>query len=123
MKTDPYVFLVVFFGVAVVFPLLPIGLAAVFARLFSPAKPGVEKNASYECGIESFAPARVRFRSQYYIYGIVFLIFDVEAAFLLPMAVAFGGMSWGAAVVAAVFALLLLEGLVWAWSKGVLAWK
>ncbi len=123
MKTDPYVFLVVFFGVAVVFPLLPIGLAAVFARLFSPAKPGVEKNASYECGIESLAPAHVRFRSQYYIYGIVFLIFDVEAAFLLPMAVAFGGMSWGAAVVAAVFALLLLEGLVWAWSKGVLAWK
>lgn len=123
MTVEPYVFLAVFLVVAVVFPLLPIGLAAVFGKVFSPAKPGAGKQATYECGIESRGSARVRFKSQYYIYGIVFLIFDVEAAFLLPMAVAFSGMSWAAVAVAFVFALLLIEGLVWAWSKGVLAWK
>lgn len=123
MTIDPYVFLVIFLVVAVVFPLLPIGLSALFARVFSPAKPGAEKNASYECGVESKGTAHVRFKSQYYIYGIVFLIFDVESAFLLPMAVAFGGMTWWEVVVAMVFVLLLVEGLVWAWSKGVLVWK
>ena len=67
--------------------------------------------------------AWVQFRAEYYIYAIVFLIFDVEALFLLPFAVSFQGLPLGAVVAMGVFVLLVLEGLVWAWRKGVLAWK
>ena len=72
--------------------------------------------------MESKGDARVQFRSDYYLYGIVFLIFDVEALFLLPFAVAFTGLPMGAIVAMLVFLLLLVEGLVWAWKKGVLSW-
>jgi NADH:ubiquinone oxidoreductase subunit 3 (subunit A) len=64
----------------------------------------------------------VQFQSQYYLYCILFLIFDVEAIFLVPFAVAFTGLPFGAFVAILVFLLLLLEGLVWAWSKGCLDW-
>lgn len=118
-----YLFLVVLLAVAAIFPLVPIGMAYGFAKIFSPAKPGKDKNASYECGIEEVGTARVQFRSQYYLYGILFLVFDVEAAFLIPVAVAFLHLPLGAVLAAFVFVLLLLEGLAWAWMKGVLTWK
>jgi NADH-quinone oxidoreductase subunit A len=98
-------------------------VARLWAWKFSPPKPGPTKNAIYECGLESTGDAWVRFRSEYYLYGIIFLIFDVETIFLLPFAVAFGGLSVGAFVAIMVFLLLLAEGLVWAWKKGVLTWK
>jgi NADH-quinone oxidoreductase subunit A len=65
----------------------------------------------------------VQFKSEYYLYGILFLIFDVETIFLLPFAVAFTGLSVGAFLAMMVFLVLLVEGLVWAWVKGVLTWK
>jgi NADH-quinone oxidoreductase subunit A len=65
----------------------------------------------------------VQFKAEYYLYAIIFLIFDVETIFLLPFAVAFGGLTVGACVAMMVFLLLLVEGLVWAWQKGVLTWK
>ena len=108
---------------AVAFSLLPLLLARIWARCFSPAKPGPDKQAIYECGLESQGDAWVRFRPEYYLYAIVFLIFDVETVFLLPFAVAFGGLTVGAFVAMMLFVLLLAEGLVWAWQKGVLTWK
>ncbi len=119
---DPYLFLAVFLGIALVFPLAPLGLARLWAVLYSNNKPGPIKNATYECGLESKGDARVQFRSDYYLYGIVFPIFDVEALFLLPFAVAFTGLPMGAILAMLVFLLLLVEGLVWAWKKGVLSW-
>jgi NADH-quinone oxidoreductase subunit A len=122
MTPDPYLFLVIFAGVALVFPLMPLALAWVWRRFFQPPKPGPQKNATYECGIESVGEAQVQFQSQYYLYCIIFLIFDVEAIFLVPFAVAFTGLPLGAFIAILVFLLLLLEGLVWAWSKGCLDW-
>ena len=119
----PYSFLAVFLLLAIIFPLIPLGLARAWARLASPAKPGPCKNAVYECGLESSGDAWVQFRSEYYLYGIIFLIFDVETVFFLPFAVAFGGLSVGAFVAMMIFLLLLVEGLIWAWLKGVLTWK
>jgi NADH-quinone oxidoreductase subunit A len=123
MKPDPYLFIVLFAGVAIIFPLLPLGLAWVWRRFFQPPKPGEQKNATYECGIESLGSAQVQFRSQYYLYCIIFLIFDVEAIFLVPFAVSFSGLPIGAFIVILVFLFLLIEGLVWAWSKGCLEWE
>lgn len=116
-------FLVVLLGVAVAFPLIMLSVARVWATFFSPAKPGPTKNTTYECGMESSGDAWVQLRSGYYLYAIVFLIFDVETLFLLPFAVAFTSLPVGAFVAIMVFLLLLVEGLVWAWKKGVLDWS
>jgi NADH:ubiquinone oxidoreductase subunit 3 (subunit A) len=122
MRTDPYLFLTIFCLVAVIFPLMPLALAWLWRKIFQPPKPGPIKSATYECGVESLGEAQIQFRSQYYLYAIIFLIFDVEAIFLIPFAVAFTGLPIGAFVAILVFLLLLIEGLVWAWSKGCLNW-
>ncbi|HEX4343206.1 MAG TPA: NADH-quinone oxidoreductase subunit A [Verrucomicrobiae bacterium] len=98
-------------------------LAWLWAKFFSPPKPGLDKNATYECGLESKGDAWIQFKSEYYLYAIIFLIFDVETIFLLPFAVKFTELSVGAFAAMMVFLLLLVEGLVWAWKKGVLTWK
>ena len=108
---------------AIGFALTPLALAWLWARKFSPPKPGPDKNAIYECGLESKGDAWVQFKAEYYLYAIIFLIFDVETIFLLPFAVAFTSLGAGAFMAMMVFLLLLVEGLVWAWQKGVLTWK
>jgi NADH:ubiquinone oxidoreductase subunit 3 (subunit A) len=122
MTSSTYFPLAVLFAAALGFGLAPLGLAWAWARFVSPAKPNAIKNAIYECGLESRGDAWVQFRSAYYLYAIIFLIFDVEAIFLLPFAVAFTGLGMGACISMLVFVLLLAEGLAWAWAKGVLTW-
>ena len=122
-ENDPYLLIVVFAVAAVLFALVPLGLARLWSKKFSPIKPGPDKNATYECGLESKGDAWVQFKSEYNLYAIIFLIFDVETIFLLPFAVAFTSLSVGAFVAMMVFLLLLVEGLIWAWQKGVLTWK
>jgi len=122
-ESSPYLTLVLLAAGALAFALAPLGLAWLWARFFSPRKPGEDKNAIYECGLESKGDAWIKFKSQYYLYAIIFLIFDVETIFLLPFAVSFKGLSAGAFIAMIVFLLLLVEGLVWAWQKGVLNWK
>src|SRR5277367_3232382 len=119
---NPYLLLTIFLVVAAGFALAPLLLAWLWAKKYSPRKPGHDKNATYECGLESKGDAWVQFKSEYYLYGILFLIFDVETIFLLPFAVAFTSLPVGAFLAMIVFLLLLVEGLVWAWKKGVLTW-
>jgi NADH-quinone oxidoreductase subunit A len=123
--TEPpsYLFLAVMAAVATAFCVTPLLLARLWARWFAPPKPGPEKNAPYECGLPSPGETGVRFHSGYYLYALVFLIFDVEMLFLLPFAVAWSGLPAGALAVMLGFVLLLVEGLVWAWRKGVLEWQ
>ena len=123
MDYSPYSFLAVFFVVALVFALVPLAIARFWARKFSPAKPGDQKNAIYECGLEAKGQAPLQFKSEYYLYAIIFLVFDVEILFLLPFAVAFLQLPLGASIAMLVFVLLVVEGLVWAWMKGILDWK
>ena len=123
VEYSPYLFICVLLLSAVVFALTPLGLAWLWAKKFSPRKPGPVKNAIYECGLESKGDAWVQFKAEYYLYAIIFLIFDVETIFVLPFAVAFWGLTAGACIAMAVFLLLLVEGLAWAWQKGVLTWK
>ncbi len=118
----PYLPILVFFGVALAVPIGALVLARVWMRFFTPIKRGGEKNSLYECGVKPLSDRQTRFHSQYYIFALLFLLFDVEAIFLLPFAVAFLKLSMGSFLVAMVFLLLLAEGLVWAWSKGLLNW-
>jgi NADH:ubiquinone oxidoreductase subunit 3 (subunit A) len=123
MALSPYFSLAVLFLAALAFGLAPLGLAWLWGRVYSPAKPSATKNAIYECGLEPRGDAWVQFRPAYYLYAIIFLIFDVEAVFLLPFAVVFTGLGYAACGAMLVFVLLLVEGLAWAWAKGVLTWE
>jgi NADH:ubiquinone oxidoreductase subunit 3 (subunit A) len=120
---SPYTLIVVLLVCATAFALTPLALAWIWARKFSPRKPGEDKNAIYECGLESRGDAWIQFKAEYYLYAIIFLVFDVETIFLLPFAVAFTGLSAGAFIAMVIFLLLLVEGLFWAWQKGVLTWR
>ena len=123
VEYSPYLFIVVMIAAAVAFAVGPLALAWLWAKKYSPNKPGPDKNATYECGLESKGDAWVQFKPEYYLYGIIFLIFDVETIFLLPFAVAFTGLGAGAFISLMVFLFLLVSGLAWAWMKGVLTWK
>ena len=119
----PYLPVLVFFAVALAVPVGSLILARVWMCFFTPIKRGKDKNALYECGVDPLAGRQTRFHSQYYLFGLLFLLFDVETVFLLPFAVSFLDLSVGSFLVAMLFLLLLAEGLLWAWSKGLLAWR
>lgn len=120
---SPYLFILVLMAAAIGLALGPLALAWLWAKKFSPPKPGPDKGAIYECGLESKGDAWIQFKSEYYLYAIIFLIFDVETIFLLPFAVSFAGLGVGAFIAMVIFLLLLVEGLAWAWMKGVLTWN
>ena len=123
MNTQAYLFLAIFAAASLGFALSPLALAWLWAKMFSPRKSGTIKNAIYECGLKAEPTGWVQFKAEYYLYGIIFLIFDVETIFLLPFAVACKHLPFAACLAMLIFILLLVEGLAWAWAKGVLTWK
>ena len=114
-----YLFLGVFLLIAISFPLLPI----ILAKFVAPKKPNPIKNATYECGVETKGDSWVQFKVQYYVYALIFVIFDIEVIFIYPWAVAFKQMGLFAFVEMAIFLTILAFGLVYAWKKNVLEWK
>ena len=119
----PYFPVLIFFAVALAVPIGALVLARVWMTFFTPLKPGKDKNALYECGVNPLADRQTRFHSQYYMFGLLFLLFDVETIFLLPFAVSFLKLPVASFIGAMIFLLLLAEGLLWAWSKGLLDWR
>jgi len=114
-----WLFVAVFFLIAPFFALLPLAIN----WLVAPSKPGDVKGDIYECGLKTKGDTWVQFRNHYYIFAIVFVIFDIEAIFILPWAVAFDKLELFAFVEMVIFILLLAEGLAYAWRKGVLEWR
>ncbi len=114
----PYVFIGIFAVIAIAFPIIALALAFVIR----PKKPNPVKSSTYECGLETVGETWVQFRVQYYIYALVFVIFDVETVFLLPWAVAYHNLEIFALVEMFIFLAILLGGLVYAWRKGALEW-
>lgn len=108
----------VFFLIAMFLPAVAIFIAGILA----PKKPNPIKNSTYECGIETVGPAWIQFKAQYYIYTLVFLVFDVEVVLLFPWAVAYHQLPLFAVVEGVIFILILLGGLLYAWRKGALEW-
>jgi NADH:ubiquinone oxidoreductase subunit 3 (subunit A) len=98
-------------------------LAIVFGSLLGPRKPNEIKNDIYECGMESFGPTWVKFKVQYYIFALVFLIFDVEMVLLFPFAAAFDFLPIFAIVEAILFILILTAALLYVWKKNALEWS
>jgi NADH:ubiquinone oxidoreductase subunit 3 (subunit A) len=116
---DHWLYIGLFFVVALLLP----GAAILIAWILGPKKPTKLKNSIYECGIEPVGESRVQFRAQYYIFALVFLVFDVEVVFLFPWAVAYNQLTFFMVVEGVIFALILLGGLMYAWKKGALDWK
>ncbi len=96
--------------------------AIVTSWIISPKKPNHIKQSTYECGMETVGENWVQFKAQYYVFALVFLVFDVETVFLFPWAVSLGRLSLYAVVEGIVFILILIAGLVYAWRKGMLEW-
>ena len=90
--------------------------------LLGPRKPNSIKNSIYECGIETVGETWVQLKSQYYIFALIFVVFDIEAVFLLPWAVAYDKLQFYMVLEGVLFILILAAGLVYAWRKGVLEW-
>ena len=122
MRTHPYAFLGLLLAIAIALPLVMLAAVRIWYRFFQPLKPNLEKNRIYECGVVPTGDSWIQFKAHYYLYGILFLIFDVEVLFLLPCAVAFTTLPAGAILAVLIFILLLAEGLVWAWHRGYLEW-
>jgi NADH-quinone oxidoreductase subunit A len=97
-------------------------LAIVIARILGPKKPNPDKLDTYECGMETVGDTWVQFKVQYYVYALVFLIFDVEIIFLYPWAVAFDRIDLLGVIAGVLFIFLLGDGLLYAWRKGALKW-
>ncbi len=104
--------------VATVFGLLPLAISTAFI----PKRPDRVKNAPYECGVETIGPTTVQFPTRFYLYALIFVIFDIEAVFFFPWAVAFDNLGLYALVEMAIFIGLLLIGYVYAWRKRALEW-
>jgi NADH-quinone oxidoreductase subunit A len=114
-----YLLLGVMAVMAVGFACGPLILSAILA----PRKPNDIKQSTFECGLESKGDPWVQFNVQYYLYALAFVIFDIEAVFIYPWAVAFTDLSFGAFLAMGIFILLLAESLIYLWIKGVLTWK
>ncbi|MCC7207335.1 MAG: NADH-quinone oxidoreductase subunit A [Anaerolineae bacterium] len=119
MQVNEWLFIGIMFVIAAILPALPI----IVAQLLRPKRPNTVKLETYECGIETVSEAWVQFKVQYYLYALIFLIFDIEMLFLFPWAVAYNQLPLFAIVVMVVFIAILALALAYAWRKGALEWQ
>jgi NADH:ubiquinone oxidoreductase subunit 3 (subunit A) len=117
-STNSFVFIGLLVIVAVVFPFIALGIAWVLR----PKKPNPVKVQTYECGLETYGDTWVQFRVQYYLFALIFVIFDLETVFLFPWAVAYDKLGLFALVEMFIFLAILVGGLIYAWRKGALEW-
>ena len=95
----------------------------VLGYILGPNRPDEAKNSPYECGFEAFEDARMKFDVRYYLVAILFILFDLELAFLLPWAVAVGEVGLAGFVAVLIFLAVLVVGFAYEWKKGALDWE
>jgi NADH-quinone oxidoreductase subunit A len=108
-------FILVGLAVGVVLPLL--------AKLLGPSRPDPEKLSPYECGFEAFEDARMKFDVRYYLVAILFILFDLEIAFLFPWAAVINDIGFAGFISMMIFLAILTVGFVYEWMKGALEWE
>nr|YP_009454452.1 NADH-plastoquinone oxidoreductase subunit 3 [Daniellia pilosa]AUF70255.1 NADH-plastoquinone oxidoreductase subunit 3 [Daniellia pilosa] len=112
----------VFWAFLIISSVIPI-LAFLIFGILSPISKGPEKLSSYESGIEPIGDAWLQFRIRYYMFALVFVVFDVETVFLYPWAMSFDVLGISVVMEVLIFVLILIVGLVYAWRKGALEWS
>ncbi len=116
---ENYLPILLFIAVGLVF-----GAIAIFAgRLLAPDRPDSEKLSPYECGFEAFEDARMKFDVRYYLVAILFILFDLETAFLIPWAVVIEKIGRAGFLAMMLFLAILVVGFVYEWKKGALEWE
>lgn len=123
MSSESYFYQHLFIGIFLVFSLIFALIPLVLAWLIAPKKPSAQKQATYECGLSSQGDPWIQYHVQYYLYALIFVIFDIETVFLYPWAVAFKKLGLFAFVEMAIFLAILTFGLVYAWKKKMLEWE
>lgn len=114
-----YLPVIILFAIATALSLVFLGAA----KIFAPQSPDSEKISTYECGFNAFDDSRMKFDVRFYLVAILFIIFDIEVAFLFPYAVTLDQIGfWGWAVVM-IFLAELAAGLAYAWQRGALDWE
>jgi NADH-quinone oxidoreductase subunit A len=119
MSLEQYLPVLLFIVVGLAVGVIPQALG----YILGPNRPDPEKNSPYECGFEAFEDARMKFDVRYYLVAILFILFDLEIAFLIPWAVAFADIGSAGFVTGVVFLIDLLVGFVYAWKIGALDWE
>ncbi|MDQ0269251.1 NADH-quinone oxidoreductase subunit A [Cytobacillus purgationiresistens] len=114
-----YLIVIVFLCLGILLPIIALFLG----RLLRPYKPADSKYTTYESGIEPFHDSRVQFTVRYYIFALMFVIFDVETVFLYPWAVVYEKLGIFALIEMLIFVFMLVIGLIYAWKKKVLKWN
>lgn len=117
MQND-WVYIGIFLVVGIIVPIVPLAVS----RFVAPRKPNPIKLSTYECGLETVGDSWVQFKAQYYIFALVFLVFDVETVFLFPWALSLKQLPLFAVLEGVLFIGILVVGLVYAWRKGLLEW-
>lgn len=112
----------IFWAFLIISGLVPI-LSFLISGVLAPVREGPEKLSSYESGIEPMGDAWLQFRIRYYMFALVFVVFDVETVFLYPWAMSFDVLGVSVFIEAFIFVLILIGGLVYAWRKGALEWS
>ena len=116
---ENYLPILLFIGIGIVFGVAPI----VAGALLSPTKPYKEKLSPYECGFEAFENTRATFDVRYYLVAILFILFDLEIAFMFPWAVVLDDLGWYGVISMSVFLGILVVGFIYEWKKGALEWE
>tara|TARA_B100001540_G_C15490985_1_gene499160 strand:- start:206 stop:574 length:369 start_codon:yes stop_codon:yes gene_type:complete len=114
-----YLSIIIFLGISLI---LSVGF--IFVNfIFAPKKPDPEKLSTYECGFEAFNDSRMEFDVRFYLVAILFIIFDLEIAFLFPWAISLGTIGIFGFVSMMIFLLILTIGFIYEWKKGALDWE
>ena len=95
----------------------------VLGKLLAPSRPDPEKLSPYECGFEAFEDARMKFDVRYYLVAILFILFDLEIAFLFPWAIVLQDIGWFGLISMLIFLAILVVGFIYEWKKGALEWE
>jgi len=123
MNLDQYLPVLLFILVGVGIGIAPQVLGWAFSTLFGYQHPDAAKNSPYECGFEAFEDARMKFDVRYYLVAILFILFDLEIAFLFPWAVSLKEIGAAGFWAMMVFLAILVVGFVYEWKKGALDWE
>lgn len=116
---DEYLPILLFLIVGLLMGIGPLIIGSVLA----PSHPNSEKNSPYECGFEAFEDSRMRFDVRFYLVSILFIIFDLEIAFLFPWAIVLDTIGTQGLIAMAIFLLILVVGFIYEWQKGALEWE
>ncbi len=119
MELEQYLPVLLFILVGIAIGVIP----QVLGYVLGPNRPDAEKNSPYECGFEAFEDARMKFDVRYYLVAILFILFDLEIAFLIPWAVSLSNIGLTGFLAGVVFLGILVVGFAYEWKKGALDWE